>query len=148
MTSGYRKARKELAEKMAGDPVDIDRSTLDDGGKRIWCAAANCPMKASVYFGSAVCSWHDVAAKTQWPAVTAELAATIAAGGKPQRPALRQSAQSLADAAKVRAYLGNRTAPPSAFAHLAERLHKRLEDRKITGLDDDQVNALLQVERS
>lgn len=66
-------------------------------------------------------------------------------GAQPARQA-RQCPEVRADQAKIAAYMADRTAPPSVFADLSAALHKRLEDRRITGLDDDSVNALLQAE--
>lgn len=93
MAKRFSEVRRELAER-AGDvkTQPLDRDALDNGGKRIFCVAQACPCRASVYFGSALCSWHDVAAKHDWPRVTAELLAVIARGEEPRRPEVKQAA--------------------------------------------------------
>lgn len=140
----FRKVRRELAEKMAGEPIEVDRSELDSGGRPIWCAAHGCPLKASVCFGSALCSWHDVADRSQWPTVSAELNQAVSAGEMPHRPKLRPAEWVRQAAAKVKAHVQERGGFPNAFAALSEHMQARKEKRDtVVGLDDDAANALL-----
>lgn len=141
----FRKVRKELAAKMAGEPLEVDRSELDTAGRRIWCSAEGCPMRASTYFGSALCSWHDKADSHDWPRVTAELVETRAGGGVPARPPIRPAALVREAVAKVKAYLAGREQPQNAFAALSARVSRVKAQREaIKGMGDDDVNAMLQ----
>lgn len=150
MTTGYRKARKELAAKMGDEATPIGRDALDSGEKRIFCVADGCPCRASVYFGSALCSWHDKAERHDWPRVSQELRDIIASGQKPARPTIKPAAWVVQAAAEVRAHLAQKGSAPNAFDSLAERLKARLgRARPGRGrsrperLSDDEVNALL-----
>jgi hypothetical protein len=61
----------------------------------------------------------------------------------------RQCPEVRADQARIAAYRGDRAAPPNAFATLSEAIEAKRAQRSIPlGLADDDVNALLQAERS
>lgn len=72
----------EETQVLEADP----RSALDTAGRRIYCTAKGCPIKASVYFAAPLCSWHDTAEPKDWPRVTADLEAIIARRERPVRP--------------------------------------------------------------
>lgn len=137
----FRKVRKELAEKMASDPLEVDRSELDSAGRRIWCSAEGCPMRASTYFGAALCSWHDKADSHDWPRVTAELVETRAAGRMPTRPPIRQVAWVGQAAARIKARRAAAGDVANPFAAVAARMQALRPTPR--GLDDDAANALL-----
>lgn len=67
------------------------RDAIDGVGQRLYCSAHGCPMRATVYFGSALCTWHDISPKTSWPQVTAELQETLRMGKAPQYPQTRSA---------------------------------------------------------
>jgi hypothetical protein len=55
-----------------GDEVAIPRHQQDDGPS-LRCNANGCPNRWSVDMGNGrLCSWHDRAAKHQWPQITQE----------------------------------------------------------------------------
>jgi len=84
--SQYKKVRKELSERMG----EQDHAR-DDLGRRLYCSANGCPMKASVFMegSNELCSWHAAAPFVRWPVVTQELNECIASGGNPVRPEIR-----------------------------------------------------------
>jgi len=130
--SNYAKVRRETAEKMREAPEVDRRSERDSAGRPIWCVAADCPCRASVYFGSALCSWHDVAPKHDWPAVTAELQATLAAGKTPVWPMLKRAAWVVEAAAKAKAAReGRADAGASLFAQAMPKVQRRPNRERI-----------------
>lgn len=70
-------------------------------------------------------------------------------GTAPPRQA-RQCPEVRADQARIAAHMAGREAPRNAFAALSEQLHARKAERDaVRGLaSDDDVNALLQMERA
>jgi hypothetical protein len=112
---------------------DVPRDIL---GRRIWCRAKGCPMKASVFMEgeSEVCSWHAKQPFSAWPHITQELHDCVARGDTPRRPELpiapivRAMAEKVRNGPKGRA-LQEAMAAPADFnaADLAERKRRAQE---------------------
>jgi hypothetical protein len=101
----------EARDQRIADEVNRDRyDDRDDLGRRIYCSAHGCRAKASVYFGSALCTWHSAAETVLWPQVTLEVNAMLDANAIPKReePQSPLTPQDKLDIiARMRAAVGN-----------------------------------------
>lgn len=122
--SNYAKVRRETAERMADDTPQ--RDTLR-------CAVDGCPLRWSCDMGKGkLCSWHDVAPKRDWPTITAELQATLAAGKTPVWPTPKRAAWVVEAAAKAKAAReGRADAGASLFAQAMPKVQRRPNRERI-----------------
>jgi len=122
--SNVREIKRETARRLGNG--DSEAKAPDRNAQL--CTAPGCPCQWSCDMGKGkLCSWHDVAKRSQWPEVTAQLVALLAAGKDPVYPTIPQAAWVKDAAARVTRVPGE----------IGEHLAKRPSRQQVRGYADE-----------